>query len=303
VEFIVINDGSTDKTEFVIGEFVRKYPIENLSIINISNVGLSGARNKGIELANGEFVWFLDGDDALVSGSTNEALFMIDKYRGISLFAFQGFDFEDRNLGKTIGNYSSNNDWLIESYNRIVERKEITSSRGYIIQQINVGKFIPNACFYIVKKDILLLNNLSFLIDVVYEDVLFTFSLFFIDVECLITDERLILHRRRLGSITRSKITAFHVDSLYRINDGIFKFSKERSYFRSEIYILIQTYLKIALRKTRDNGFSVFPYLFKYFELFMTMIKIPSVRQEIYKNIKFSTKLLMNYLFGNTNHL
>lgn len=59
LEIIVIDDGSTDDTANVIRD---KYP----SVIYLyqENQGVSNARNKALEIANGEWISFLDSDDA-----------------------------------------------------------------------------------------------------------------------------------------------------------------------------------------------------------------------------------------------
>ena len=54
-EVIVVNDGSTDETPTIAGEY-------DFRLINTDNQGLSNARNTGIEAATGEIVAFLDDD-------------------------------------------------------------------------------------------------------------------------------------------------------------------------------------------------------------------------------------------------
>lgn len=58
-EVIVINDGSTDKSE----EKVKTFSDERLRFISTENKGVSQARNLGIELAKGTLIAFLDADD------------------------------------------------------------------------------------------------------------------------------------------------------------------------------------------------------------------------------------------------
>jgi len=60
-ELIIVNDGSTDGSKQFIKQFENKE--QRIRIINKLNSGVSDTRNKGLELANGEFVTFLDADD------------------------------------------------------------------------------------------------------------------------------------------------------------------------------------------------------------------------------------------------
>lgn len=64
-EIIIINDGSTDETEYIAKELSQKYP--NISIISQINSGVSSARNLGIIKSKGEYIWFIDADDWIAS--------------------------------------------------------------------------------------------------------------------------------------------------------------------------------------------------------------------------------------------
>ncbi|EPC09175.1 glycosyltransferase family 2 protein [Fusobacterium ulcerans] len=60
IEVIVINDGSRDSSR----DILESYSIvENFRIINKKNEGASKTRNLGIEIAKGEFIYFMDADD------------------------------------------------------------------------------------------------------------------------------------------------------------------------------------------------------------------------------------------------
>ena len=61
-ELIVIDDGAKDNTPSIIDEYKG---LPNVNIVHKENGGLSNTRNRGVELAKGDFVLFLDGDDWL----------------------------------------------------------------------------------------------------------------------------------------------------------------------------------------------------------------------------------------------
>ena len=62
-EVIIINDGSNDNSLEIAERFVSEN--RNFTIFSQPNTGLSSARNMGLEMARGEYVWFVDGDDAI----------------------------------------------------------------------------------------------------------------------------------------------------------------------------------------------------------------------------------------------
>ncbi len=61
IEIILVNDGSTDSSLKIINKYAAKY--KNIIVISQKNSGVSEARNKGIEIASGEFISFVDSDD------------------------------------------------------------------------------------------------------------------------------------------------------------------------------------------------------------------------------------------------
>lgn len=60
-EIIIVNDGSPDGSQAIAEQYVEKY--SNIKLINQENGGLSVARNNGLKVAQGKYVWYVDSDD------------------------------------------------------------------------------------------------------------------------------------------------------------------------------------------------------------------------------------------------
>ncbi len=60
-EVICVNDGSTDGSLAILLEYESKYA--NIVVIDSLNGGTASARNKGLEVAQGDYIWFVDSDD------------------------------------------------------------------------------------------------------------------------------------------------------------------------------------------------------------------------------------------------
>ena len=62
IEIICVDDGSTDKSLAILLEYKEKYP-ETFIVVSQKNSGAGLARNKGMEIARGRYLSFLDADD------------------------------------------------------------------------------------------------------------------------------------------------------------------------------------------------------------------------------------------------
>lgn len=68
IEFIMVNDGSPDNCLKIIEDFASKD--SRFVVIDQKNQGVSAARNAGLRVAQGEYVFFLDGDDYLTDDAS-----------------------------------------------------------------------------------------------------------------------------------------------------------------------------------------------------------------------------------------
>lgn len=63
LEIVLIDDGSTDSSPTLCDSYAQIYP--QIKICHQSNQGLSAARNTGLDMASGSYIFFLDSDDFL----------------------------------------------------------------------------------------------------------------------------------------------------------------------------------------------------------------------------------------------
>ena len=66
-EVICVNDGSPDGSAAILADYEKKYP-GIFRVITQENQGLSGARNTGMKVAQGEWIAFVDSDDYVIDG-------------------------------------------------------------------------------------------------------------------------------------------------------------------------------------------------------------------------------------------
>lgn len=84
-EIIIVNDGSTDSTGDIAVEYEKSN--SNIKVINKRNGGLSTARNSGLEIAKGDYIWFVDSDDWIVPNCLRHVL-SIAEGKDITAMAF-----------------------------------------------------------------------------------------------------------------------------------------------------------------------------------------------------------------------
>lgn len=82
-ELIIIDDGSTDGSGQVCDNYKNKY--QNIKVVHQQNQGISKARNVGIELAIGKYIFFLDADDYLEEKFLQDFVNVDEKYDYVTI--------------------------------------------------------------------------------------------------------------------------------------------------------------------------------------------------------------------------
>ena len=62
-EIICVDDGSKDGSGKLLDKYANEYP--NIKVIHQENAGHANARNAGMDIAQGKYIWFVDADDCI----------------------------------------------------------------------------------------------------------------------------------------------------------------------------------------------------------------------------------------------
>jgi glycosyltransferase involved in cell wall biosynthesis len=86
-ELVVVDDGSTDETPELLREYEKTY--DKLKISLQPHGGVSAARNAGLDLAEGEWIAFMDCDDMLKADFFENAMPLPDDETDLYIFSFE----------------------------------------------------------------------------------------------------------------------------------------------------------------------------------------------------------------------
>lgn len=80
VEIITVEDCSTDNSLVLLQQLAKEAPVTIQILRHDKNRGLSAARNTMLNAATGDYVWFLDSDDALHPGAVHELQHLVQQH-------------------------------------------------------------------------------------------------------------------------------------------------------------------------------------------------------------------------------
>jgi CDP-glycerol glycerophosphotransferase len=128
-EVVMVNDGSTDGSAELAGEYARRD--QRFRLVHQENAGLSAARNTGIEAAVGEFIAFLDSDDVLPPNAYELLLGALDE---------TGSDFATGNVHRLTSWGTSQSAFLAKTFARTQLKTHVTRFRPLIADRIAWNK-------------------------------------------------------------------------------------------------------------------------------------------------------------------
>lgn len=152
LEIITVNDGSTDNSLEILETFAKKD--SRITIITQKNQGLSAARNTGLKKTTGEYITFVDSDDAI---DHNMIKNLLNTHSDIAICSFK----EISSGGK------------VKYFGHISTQKNYTTEEA-LKDMLLENNFNLTATMKLYKKSIL--KDLEFPIGMLHEDVGFTYK-------------------------------------------------------------------------------------------------------------------------------
>lgn len=206
-EFIFINDGSKDGSEHIIRKYKEKD--ERIILVTQENQGVSITRNKGLEIARGEFIGFLDADD-YVDKSMYETMYCAAREWGTDVII--------SNFESTLNGYKMVNKYPFVS-GKILNSNYIKNEvLPYFLKSDNLNS-IWNKLY---KRKIIIENKISFRPDLSWgEDACFNISYFCFAKDMVYKDYVGYHYREVPGSATRNsnEMDYFHkVLEIYKMD-------------------------------------------------------------------------------------
>ncbi len=224
-EIIAVNDGTKDRSADIVKQLIPQYT--NLKLINQSNQGLSAARNKGMSIAQGDYIWFVDSDDWISTDCLKDIFYCIKKEKpdGIAICAANWIQ------GKAIrrNSFSEKN---FKSGVEMLHRKKVQTC----------------APFTIWKRQFLINYQLKFMNGIFHEDTEFTYRAYYYANQISTIDKICYLVYQNPTSITRTFNPKRIHDIVSEVCRSLYSFSQEIEIeHRCIYYDLISMNLNTAL--------------------------------------------------------
>ena len=158
-EIIIVDDGSTDSSCAIAQNFVEKHV--NIHLFRQLNGGAGAARNRGLEVAKGDYIYFLDADDYIATNVLN----ILIEFSELNKLEILGFNTKYVKDGSFPNSLTQNHeDFSIQVMDGIT----------YIAER----NFRNEAWWYIIKKSFLMDTGIKFTEGRFLQDSIFSASLF-----------------------------------------------------------------------------------------------------------------------------
>ena len=201
-EIILVDDGSTDKS----ADICDSYHDENIMTVHKKNGGLSSARNTGLTLAKGKYIYFMDSDD-YITDFRKILDFISRKECEILLFDGIGEDYY--------------------THHGLKENIHYTGIECIEMQLKKCGDYPTTVWLGVYQREYLLKNDFFFEENLLHEDELWTQKVLINAKDICYMNEKLYFYRKRENSITE-KTGEKNLSDLIYIFDEMYQYTDNK---------------------------------------------------------------------------
>lgn len=256
VEFIVVNDGSTDNSRRICETTIDDD--SRFILINKPNGGLSSARNEGIKVARGKWICFWDGDDWIEKRFINNFEKLLDK--DVDVICFGALKVKDEN-DKQINRLHYLND--IEG-NLLTKQNLIDIKHGILnVDNKNFKKISGQYLYYLCAWGKLIKSSIIHKYDLIFnekikwaEDLDWTYRLFCSVKKVKVFDYPVYMYRQQSMSIMHSFVPNKRYQILDTIQNFILMTELNQNFFaeQNELHLLAVKQFLYALKLDMCNS-------------------------------------------------
>lgn len=190
-ELILVDDGSIDKSAQMCDEYADKD--NRVIVIHKENGGLSDARNTGVKVAKGEYIFFIDSDDFLDDNKALEKIVNRLKKSNADVLNF-GFKKYYANEDKEYNYFKIDKNMPIEY---------CKDEKGFEFLMQN-SLYIASAWNKVIRRQLFEKSDLSFKKGIYSEDIDWCARLLIVAKKFDFINESFYCYRQREGSISKS---------------------------------------------------------------------------------------------------
>ena len=216
MEIICIDDGSTDRSIGILEDYCKRD--KRIKIYrNDRNRGLSYTRNRGMELAVGEYLYFLDSDDMIEDNT------LCELYRCAIKNQVDGILFGGRII------YDDNKFYSLRGFEqRKGNYKGVYTGKALFEALIDNGEWISCVPLQFWKREFLSSHNLRFENGILHEDVLFSVQAVLESERIICRNEAYFIRRYRENSIMTRERSLQHIQGFFCAVEKAQKYILER---------------------------------------------------------------------------
>lgn len=202
IEIICVNDGSTDDSAAILNEYVSKD--RRIKILTQVNSGQGAARNSGLAVAQGKYVYFMDADDELVNASVLEQLVATVQRENLDVLFFDAETVVDEGVQSSAVHATD--------YIRQHDYSSVKAGRELFSDFLKNKEYTVSPCLAIYRRAFLKENNISFSSErIFYEDNIFMTRVLLAAKRASHRPWRFYLRKVHAGSTVTSTPTMRHL--------------------------------------------------------------------------------------------